>query len=330
MLTSPRRTDHLISDDGIRPAAVDSRYADVEEFLKKSPAERMAYWREELSRCVKCYACRQACPLCYCQRCIVEKNRPQCISTSATLKGNFAYHIARAFHQAGRCIGCDECTRVCPAGINLRLLNLSLAKAAEEKFSYRSGVDPEAEPLVGSYSENDQGDLHPMSEIISKANLLQLVDTWLSQGRRAAGPIRSSASHVFYRPLSAAGELALEGYVRPQNSIKEFFFPRHEKLYGYRFEGKQIELVEAEVRLVDQLIIGARSCDAAALPILDRVFNWDYKDEFYNMRRELTTVVALACKEHDRHCFCTTVGLRAGRALAGCRRGAFRSWRRGV
>jgi ferredoxin len=146
----------LISDDTIQPATAQPRYTDVEEFMKKTPEERMAYWREELSRCVKCYACRQACPLCYCQRCIVEKNRPQCISTSATLKGNFAYHIARAFHQAGRCIGCDECTRVCPAGINLRLLNLSLAKAAEEKFSYRSGVDPESAPLIGCYSENDK------------------------------------------------------------------------------------------------------------------------------------------------------------------------------
>jgi formate dehydrogenase (coenzyme F420) beta subunit len=152
----PRRTDHLIAEDGTQPTAFKPRYADVEEFLKKTPEERMAYWREEFSRCVKCYACRQACPLCYCQRCIVEKNRPQCISTSATLKGNFAYHIARAFHQAGRCVGCDECTRVCPAGIDLRLLNLSLAKAAEEKFSYRSGVDPEADPLIGCYSENDK------------------------------------------------------------------------------------------------------------------------------------------------------------------------------
>jgi ferredoxin len=148
-----------------------------------------------------------------------------------------------------------------------------------------------------------------MSEIISKASLLKLVDTWLSQGRRAAGPIRSSTSHVFYQSLSAAGELLLDGFIRPQNSIKEFFFPKHEKLYGYRFEGKQIELTEIEQSSAEQLIVGARPCDAAALPILDRVFNWDYKDEFYNKRRELTTVVVLACKESDRNCFCSTVGL---------------------
>jgi ferredoxin len=148
-----------------------------------------------------------------------------------------------------------------------------------------------------------------MSEIISKASLLQLVDAWLSQGRRAAGPIRSSAGHVFYQSLSASGELLLEGYIRPRNSIKEYFLPRHEKLYGYRFEGKQIELVDAEEPAEERMILGARPCDVAALPILDRVFNWDYKDEFYNRRRESTTIVALACREFDRHCFCTTVGL---------------------
>ena len=106
------------------------------------PSERLAYWRQELARCVKCYACRQVCPMCYCPRCIVDKNRPQAISTSATLKGNFAWHITRAFHLAARCVGCEECTRVCPAGIDLRLLNLSLAQAAEENFAFRPATIP--------------------------------------------------------------------------------------------------------------------------------------------------------------------------------------------
>jgi formate dehydrogenase (coenzyme F420) beta subunit len=136
-------------------SAAEGRYADVEAFLKKTPEERIAYWMAEFSRCVKCYACRQVCPMCYCPQCIVDKNRPVTISTSATLKGNFAWQITRAFHLAGRCIGCDECTRVCPAGIDLRLLNLSLAKAAEDNFSFRAGMDPAAEPIVGNYSAQD-------------------------------------------------------------------------------------------------------------------------------------------------------------------------------
>ena len=126
-------------------------------FLKKSPEERIAYWMRELDRCIKCYAGRETCPLCYCNRCIVDKNRPAVLDTSATLKGNFAWQITRAFHQAGRCVGCDECTRACPAGINLRLLNLTLAEAARENFDgYRAGMDKEAAPVIGAYSQQDK------------------------------------------------------------------------------------------------------------------------------------------------------------------------------
>ena len=118
----------------------------------------MAYWTAELARCVKCYACRQVCPLCYCRAASSTRIVPVAIDTSATLKGNFAWHITRAFHLAGRCVGCDECTRACPAGIDLRLLNLALAKAAEENFGYRAGMDRQAEPLIGAYSRAGSGE----------------------------------------------------------------------------------------------------------------------------------------------------------------------------
>jgi len=152
----PRFADHLIGEASGDHVSTDRRYAELDVLMQKTPDERIAYWTAELSRCVKCYACRQACPLCYCERCLVDKNRPTTIDTSATLKGNFAWHIVRAFHLAGRCVGCDQCVRACPAGIDLRLLNLSMAKAAEENFAFRAGVDPAAEPILGTYSAQDQ------------------------------------------------------------------------------------------------------------------------------------------------------------------------------
>ena len=85
-----------------------------------------------------------------------DKNRPQAIDTSPHRKGNFAWHIARAMHLAGRCVGCDECTRACPAGIDLRLLNLALSRGAEVQFNYRAGMDVTAEPLIGAYAVEDK------------------------------------------------------------------------------------------------------------------------------------------------------------------------------
>ncbi|MGO8786984.1 MAG: hydrogenase iron-sulfur subunit [Terriglobia bacterium] len=130
----------------------------LDALMAMPSAERMLFWVHEFERCVKCYACRQVCPLCYCERCIADKNRPVVIDTSATPKGNFAWHITRAFHLAGRCVGCGECTRACPAGIPLGLLNLTLARAAEKHFGYQAGMDPKADPLIGSYALTDKED----------------------------------------------------------------------------------------------------------------------------------------------------------------------------
>jgi ferredoxin len=152
---TPRFADETIGE--ARPAAPAEGGADpLAALMALAPAERWAFWKNEFARCVKCYACRQVCPLCYCERCIADKNRPTAIDTSASLQGNFAWHITRAFHLAARCVGCGECARACPAGIPLGLLNRSLAEAAAEEFGYRAGVDPSAEPVFGAWSPADK------------------------------------------------------------------------------------------------------------------------------------------------------------------------------
>jgi coenzyme F420-reducing hydrogenase delta subunit/ferredoxin len=152
----PRFADEVIGQ--AKPAEAVDHYAALDVLMAMSPEERMGFWAEQFDRCVRCYACRQVCPTCYCEQCIVDKNRPQEIETSPTRQGNFAWQIARAFHQAGRCVGCGECTRVCPAGIDLWALNLALARSAENNFGYTAGTESTVEPLIGSYSVKDQAE----------------------------------------------------------------------------------------------------------------------------------------------------------------------------
>lgn len=148
-----------------------------------------------------------------------------------------------------------------------------------------------------------------MSRILSLARLHAAADQWLAEGKSVAGPRRVRADLVQYMWLARGADVLTDGFVRPANSIKEFFLPRHEKLFAFQGQGRQVALVPLETPRAERIVLAARPCDAAALPILDHVFNWDYKDPFYRQRRADTTVVTLACTDHDGQCFCTGLGL---------------------
>lgn len=136
----------------------DKSDADLTKLEAMSVRERWDFWEKEFSRCIKCYACRAACPMCYCTRCIVEKSQPQWISPSLKPQGNFSWNLIRAMHLAGRCVQCGACERACPMGIPIGLLNRKLAKTVKEQFNVVPGTDPTAPIFQATYKLEDPND----------------------------------------------------------------------------------------------------------------------------------------------------------------------------
>jgi ferredoxin len=151
---SPSVYDELV--DGPGPAATEDEFARVDEFEKLSAAERWAWFEKEVAKCIRCYACRNACPMCYCQECFVDQTDPLWLGKSAERPDTTIFHIVRALHNAGRCVDCGACERACPLGVRLSLLNKRLEKEVRDRFGYTAGLSLETKPAMATFSEDDR------------------------------------------------------------------------------------------------------------------------------------------------------------------------------
>lgn len=156
-LEEPLVYDHLIGDKSSVSRRIESAVVrqDINRLDELSPEERGEFWLSQFDRCIRCYACRQACPICDCPTCLYERNDSLWVGAGSGVNEKRTFHLGRAFHLAGRCVGCNECERVCPMEIPISLLNQKLAAEMEAVYKHKAGMTIAISPIITIISETD-------------------------------------------------------------------------------------------------------------------------------------------------------------------------------
>ncbi len=149
---TPLVYDHL-ADDPIAPEKPrESLFVEVEDIETLDVKERLAHWERELDRCIRCYACRNACPLCVCQDyCAAESRDPHWFSQRTGVNEKVMWQIMHALHLAGRCTDCGECERACPMDIPIQRIRRKINKEIKGLFDYEAGINPEDTPPLYTF-----------------------------------------------------------------------------------------------------------------------------------------------------------------------------------
>lgn len=152
--------EHVVFDEQIGESAdtVDAeRFAEVERIEAMSPGEKFAFFQQELSKCIRCNACRNVCPACSCRKCVFDSTAfDSAQKANTTSFEEKMFHIIRAFHVAGRCTDCGECSRVCPQGIPLHLFNRKFIKDINMLYGeYQAGSDLETKAPLTCFTTDD-------------------------------------------------------------------------------------------------------------------------------------------------------------------------------
>mgnify|MGYP000851690897 CR=1 FL=1 len=128
--------------EAVEPVAKSAR---VEMLEKMAGEDRLKWWLGHFNRCVKCFGCRDVCPVCFCTECSLEHNK---LVETDKLPPDSSFHLVRAIHMGGRCIDCGLCEEVCPANIPLRVLYKEVGKLVEEVYGYKPGSDDGKSPFT--------------------------------------------------------------------------------------------------------------------------------------------------------------------------------------
>jgi formate dehydrogenase subunit beta len=131
------------------------RYQDIHAIETMNEEQRWRHFEELLAPCIRCYACRNACPMCYCPTCFVDESMPQWLGKSIDPTDSRTFHFLRAYHLAGRCTDCGNCERACPLGIKVRELTKKLEKDIKKLYGYEAGLSLTEPPPLDTYRPDD-------------------------------------------------------------------------------------------------------------------------------------------------------------------------------
>ena len=131
------------------------RYADIRLIESMLPEEKRAHFDELVAPCIRCYACRNVCPVCYCPTCFVDEAKPQWVGKTTDPTDVRTFHFLRAFHVAGRCTDCGSCERACPVGIQVRQFTKKLEMEVKELYGYEAGMIQDQRPPLDTFKPDD-------------------------------------------------------------------------------------------------------------------------------------------------------------------------------
>ena len=157
-LPTPQEYDILLGEPTLQVTDRSASQVKIEQLKGMAPRPRWEFWNNELSRCIRCYACRNICPACFCQRCFVEETEPQWLMPVPRWQDNLMFQVIRNIHVAGRCTDCGECERACPVNIPLRSLTKEMYDIVSELFHFKAGMDKDAAPLMTHYEQEEAED----------------------------------------------------------------------------------------------------------------------------------------------------------------------------
>ncbi|MCX7766189.1 MAG: 4Fe-4S binding protein, partial [Candidatus Sumerlaeia bacterium] len=148
----------LKGDEDYQKPFHEDDFADVKQYENQTPQERWQAFKSEFENCIRCNACRNVCPFCYCSECFAECSQPRWVGPSVGLKDVLFFQLVRILHQAGRCVDCGACASACPMGLDIRKYTRKVVKDAVEIFSFEPGVSLEDKPLLAVFSTEDRQD----------------------------------------------------------------------------------------------------------------------------------------------------------------------------